>query len=144
MTKDNKEQKGTSETPEPITAESSTAPTGTSSDAPATGSPEGTTPDGAQVPQANLTIGDLRLVARLVQVSSERGAIRADEMATVGDLYNRLVQFLNTVAPQPAPQPAAEGTADDTKADNKDSGPKTKFQETMASGTTATKTEDDK
>jgi len=134
MTKDNKEQTGT---PEPITAESTTAPTGTSSAAPTTEAPEG-----AQVPQANLTIGDLRLVARLVQVSSERGAIRADEMATVGDLYNRLVQFLNTVAPQPAP-PATDEKAEDGK---KEDGPKTKFQEKMAEGTTDTakKPEDDK
>jgi hypothetical protein len=62
---------------------------------------------------AGLTIGDLRLMARLVQVSSERGAIRADEMATVGDLYNRLSNFLNTVAPQPT-QPTAPTTADGT------------------------------
>ena len=67
--------------------------------APAPGAPTG----------PNLTIGDLRLVARVIQVSSERGAIRANEMATVGDLYNRLVEFLNAVQPQ---QPAtAEGEA---------------------------------
>ena len=50
-----------------------------------------------------LTLGDLRLVARIIQISSERGAIRADEMATVGDLYNRLVQWLNSIQPAPAP-----------------------------------------
>jgi len=55
-----------------------------------------------------LTLGDLRLVARIIQISSERGAIRADEMATVGDLYNRLVQWLNSI--QPAPKPEGDGT----------------------------------
>lgn len=66
---------------------------------------------------AGLTIGDLRLMARLVQISSERGAIRADEMATVGDLYNRLSQFLNTVAPvAPAPQPADSTAPESTDA----------------------------
>ena len=74
---------------------------------------------------AGLTIGDLRLMARLVQVSSERGAIRADEMATVGDLYNRLTQFLNTVAPvAPAPQPAdstAPATTDAPAETNEES-----------------------
>ena len=60
-----------------------------------------------ETPQAptggpGLTLGDLRLVARIIQISSERGAIRADEMATVGDLYNRLVQWLNSIQPVPA------------------------------------------
>ncbi len=60
-----------------------------------------------ETPQAptggpGLTLGDLRLVARIIQISSERGAIRADEMATVGDLYNRLVQWLNSIQPAPA------------------------------------------
>ena len=83
------------------------APASTENTAPAEGQP------GAGQ-AAGLTIGDLRLMARLVQVSSERGAIRADEMATVGDLYNRLTQFLNTVAPvAPAPQPA-DSTAPET------------------------------
>ena len=74
----------------------------------------------------NLTIGDLRLVARVIQVSSERGAIRANEMATVGDLYNRLVEFLNAVQPQ---QPAtAEGEAPaegSTEAPSTDEAPAT-------------------
>ena len=83
-----------------------------STEAPATNSPAENKPGAGA--QAGLTIGDLRLMARLVQVSSERGAIRADEMATVGDLYNRLTQFLNTVAPvAPAPQPA-DSTAPET------------------------------
>ena len=47
-------------------------------EAPATGTPP--------VGGPGLTLGDLRLVARIIQISSERGAIRADEMATVGDL----------------------------------------------------------
>ena len=65
----------------------------------------------------NLTIGDLRLVARVIQVSSERGAIRANEMATVGDLYNRLVEFLNAVTPkQPEGEKPAEGGEATTEA----------------------------
>lgn len=63
-----------------------------------------------ETPQAptggpGLTLGDLRLVARIIQISGERGAIRADEMATVGDLYNRLVQWLNSIQPAPAVDP---------------------------------------
>jgi len=75
--------------------------------APAPGAPTG----------PNLTIGDLRLVARVIQVSSERGAIRANEMATVGDLYNRLVEFLNAVTPkQPEGEKPAEGGEASTEA----------------------------
>ena len=62
-------------------------------EAPATGTPP--------VGGPGLTLGDLRLVARIIQISSERGAVRADEMATVGDLYNRLVQWLNSIQPAP-------------------------------------------
>ena len=78
-------------------------------EAPADTNPAPAAP-GATPPFPNLTIGDLRLVARIIQVSSERGAIRANEMATVGDLYNRLVEFLNAVQPQQPAQPA-EGEA---------------------------------
>ena len=69
-----------------------------------------TAPEGAPAPASGpgLTLGDLRLVARIIQISSERGAIRADEMATVGDLYNRLVQWINSI--QPAPKPEGDGT----------------------------------
>ena len=86
------ENKDTMNTEAPATD----APASTENTAPAEGRP------GAGQ-AAGLTIGDLRLMARLVQVSSERGAIRADEMATVGDLYNRLVQWLNSIQPAPAP-----------------------------------------
>ena len=77
-----------------------------------------TAPEGAPAPASGpgLTLGDLRLVARIIQISSERGAIRADEMATVGDLYNRLVQWLNSIQPAPAATPEGDtpvpGTAE--------------------------------
>jgi len=77
----------------------------TETDAPKTEAPAQTTganaPTGQPAPVGGpgLTLGDLRLVARIIQISSERGAIRADEMATVGDLYNRLVQWLNSIQP---------------------------------------------
>ena len=94
-------------------------------EAPADTNPAPAAP-GATPPLPNLTIGDLRLVARIIQVSSERGAIRANEMATVGDLYNRLVEFLNAVQPQ---QPAkAEGEAPaegSTEAPSTDEAPAT-------------------
>jgi len=90
----------TNEVENTSTEASTEAPENTTANAPAPGAPAG----------PNLTIGDLRLVARVIQVSSERGAIRANEMATVGDLYNRLVEFLNAVTPKQ--EPAPEGTSE--------------------------------
>jgi hypothetical protein len=52
-----------------------------------------TTESTASVPQ--LTLSDLTLALQTIQVTVQRGAIRADEMTTVGQLYDRLYAFLN-------------------------------------------------
>ena len=44
--------------------------------------------------QVQLQLQDLMASAQVIQLASQRGAIRAEEMATVGALYNRLVTFL--------------------------------------------------
>lgn len=44
-----------------------------------------------------LTIQDLVLVAQVIQTTSQRGAYRAEELANVGNLYNKLVTFLESV-----------------------------------------------
>lgn len=43
-----------------------------------------------------LQISDLVLVAKVIQASVQRGAIKADEMSSVGQLYDRLVAFLES------------------------------------------------
>ena len=53
-----------------------------------------------------LSIGDLKNLATIMDVASTRGAFRANEMATVGLLYNKLNQFLIKVAPQQATEPS--------------------------------------
>ena len=54
--------------------------------------------------QPNLNLQDLILVAQIIQVSSQRGAFKADELANVGALYNKLIAFLqSTGALTPAP-----------------------------------------
>lgn len=60
--------------------------------------------DTVEQPQANavaLGLADLALMANIIQVTSERGAIKANEMQVVGTLYSKLVAFVNTNAPQP-------------------------------------------
>ena len=53
----------------------------------------------------SLTVQDLVLVAQIIQVGSQRGAFRAEELSDVGTLYTKLVAFLQASgALQPAPQ----------------------------------------
>lgn len=52
-----------------------------------------TAPDQSAV---SLTLQDLVLVAQIIQLSSQRGAFRAEELAEVGGLYNKLVSFLQS------------------------------------------------
>jgi phosphoketolase len=64
----------------------------------------------------DLNIADLRNIALVIDVASTRGAFRANEMATVGLIYNKLQAFLAKVAPEAKPEenktaeaPAAAG-----------------------------------
>jgi hypothetical protein len=51
-----------------------------------------------------LTLQDLVLVAQIIQLTSQRGAYKAEELEQVGGLYNKLVAFLqSTGALTPAP-----------------------------------------
>jgi hypothetical protein len=43
-----------------------------------------------------LTLQDLVLVAQIIQLTSQRGAFKAEELADVGGLYNKLVAFLQS------------------------------------------------
>ena len=57
-----------------------------------------------QQPAPSLTLQDLVLVAQIIQLSSQRGTFKAEELEQVGGLYNKLVAFLqSTGAIQPAP-----------------------------------------
>ena len=66
--------------------EETTAPTGD-----ATGTQAG-------VPQ--LTINDMIVLKNMVEITQSRGAFKADEMTTVGNVYNKLAVFLQAVMPQ--------------------------------------------
>ena len=57
------------------------------------------TPTSIPIEQGGLSIGDLKNISTVMDVASTRGAFRANEMATVGLLYNKLNQFLLKVAP---------------------------------------------
>ena len=59
-----------------------------------------------------LQLQDLLLAAQVIQLATQRGAIKAEEMEAVGGLYNRLVTFLQASgALQPAGKPAEDAPA---------------------------------
>jgi hypothetical protein len=55
-------------------------------------------------PATDLTIADLKNIGTIIDVASTRGAFRANEMATVGLVYNKLQMFLAKVAPETKPE----------------------------------------
>ena len=42
------------------------------------------------------TLQDLVLVAQIIQLTSQRGAFKAEELSQVGGLYNKLITFLQS------------------------------------------------
>ena len=89
-------------------AKTASAPTGT-----ATAQPQAAQAQ-AQAPQPDptaLSIGDLKYLSTILDVASTRGAFKANEMAGVGFLYNKLQAFLAKVAPQETPEGTAGATA---------------------------------
>lgn len=66
------------------------------------------TPETTEQAAPNLSLQDLLLVAQVIQVSTQRGTFRAEELSNIGGLYDRLIAFLNaTGALKPAEQSEA-------------------------------------
>ena len=63
-----------------------------------------------------LTIADLQLLSRIVDLASRRGAFQAGELSQVGDAYNKLTGFLAYVESVQAKEKAAEETTAETPA----------------------------
>jgi hypothetical protein len=59
----------------------------------------------------NLSVGDLKNLATILDVASTRGAFKANEMAGVGFLYNKLQAFLAKMAPEQKPEDTAGAPA---------------------------------
>ena len=69
-----------------------------------------------EAPQApSLGVNDLKVMANIIEVVSNRGAIRANEMAAVGNVYNILMNFLiANGAVKPAEEQTAEEKTEET------------------------------
>jgi hypothetical protein len=59
---------------------------------------EGQAPEAPATP--DLTVQDLQALKMIIDVASQRGTFRANEMTSVGNVYNRLTAFLDHIAPQ--------------------------------------------
>jgi uncharacterized protein YggE len=55
--------------------------------------------------QQSITVQDLDAIRNIIDLASSRGAFRANELADVGLLYNKLSQFLEAVVAQAQEQP---------------------------------------
>lgn len=53
----------------------------------------------------DLTVQDLQALKSIIDVASQRGAFKPNEMVTVGQTYNKLEQFLAAVASQQTQTP---------------------------------------
>lgn len=72
----------------------------------AQGSEAGPTPT---VEPVQLTIADLQVLARIVDLASRRGAFQASELSQVGDAYNKVSNFLAYIE---SVQPKTEETTE--------------------------------
>ena len=57
----------------------------------------------------SISLVDLNSLAQIIDLASTRGAFKANEMAGVGFLYNKLQAFLAKVAPEQTPEGATAG-----------------------------------
>jgi len=55
---------------------------------------------------ADLTVQDLAAIKQIIDVASQRGAFKPNEMMTVGQTYTKLETFLNAIAAQQKQQEA--------------------------------------
>ena len=67
-----------------------------------------------QVQSVGLNLQDLIFVTQLIQLTTQRGSFRAEELEQVGAFYNKLVAFLrSTGAITPADAPADSATTEE-------------------------------
>jgi len=63
------------------------------------------------IEQPSLALSDLVLLLNLIRVTSERGAIKADELSAVGAVYDKLFKFLEAsgaINKQASAEPSAD------------------------------------
>jgi hypothetical protein len=66
--------------------------------------------------QNGLTVNDLQAIINIINLSSQRGTFKAEEMSTVGAIYDRLTKFVSSIA---AAQAEAEKASGEEAKDDK-------------------------
>lgn len=66
--------------------------------------------------KADLTITDLAVLQNCIDLACTRGAFRANEMKTVGEIYEKLTIFLQTIVAQAESQQTPSNSQGDTNA----------------------------
>jgi hypothetical protein len=56
-----------------------------------------TTQQSNQQPSADLNVSDLNAIKSIIDVATQRGAFRAPELESVGKIYNKLNNFLDSI-----------------------------------------------
>ena len=64
--------------------------------------------------QPNIALSDLVLLLNLIRVTSERGAIKAEELSAVGTVYDKLYKFLEASGALSKPTSQANPPGTDT------------------------------
>ena len=75
-------------------------------EAPETAGTETEAPVGAP---ESIGLQDLQLLAQIVDLSTQRGAFRGNELTQVGSVFDKLTAFLNHVAAEQQAKAEAEG-----------------------------------
>ena len=60
-------------------------------------------------PVESISLRDLDQIAQIIDLATQRGAFRGQELSTIGQLYDKLATFLNSVKEQ---QDAAKAAAE--------------------------------
>jgi hypothetical protein len=69
----------------------------------------------SETDEATLSVADIRILKQVIEVVSKRGAINADELSTIGPVYDRVSAWLHVVDPpqeQEDEQTNSEGETD--------------------------------
>ena len=75
----------------------------------------------AQNEAPQLSLQDIATMVQIIDVCSKRGGFEGPELEAVGGLRNRVVEFLNSVAPKDGDAPEGDLPAEEDPADSADS-----------------------
>ena len=67
-----------------------------------------------------LNVQDIVNVVKIIDVVSGRGAVKGEELSSVGTVRDRLVAFVNANSPQPPAEEEVSETVDSAKTEEED------------------------